>query len=75
MDVPENAKIALGFWVGYMSDFFYGWIPKYIKTFINKEPNFNNNERSNQKVEPNTDSVMGGDNDPLRDSDCPGGVR
>ncbi len=31
-EAPENIKLAAGFWVGYMADFFYSWIPKFIKT-------------------------------------------
>ena len=31
-EAPENIKLAIGFWVGYMADFFYSWIPKFIKT-------------------------------------------
>ena len=31
-EAPENIKLAAGFWVGYMADFFYSWIPNFIKT-------------------------------------------
>lgn len=68
VDVPENAKVAIGFWVGYMSDYFYGWIPKQIKNFINKEPNFSNNERIHQESNPNTVDSMGCDDSPIHDS-------
>lgn len=34
LKLPENLKVALGFWVGYMSDFFYSWIPKYLKGYL-----------------------------------------
>lgn len=40
IEAPENMKLAVGFWVGYMADFFYGWIPKFLKT---KLPNNDKN--------------------------------
>lgn len=30
--LPENLVVAMGFWVGYMADFFYSWIPNFIKS-------------------------------------------
>jgi hypothetical protein len=32
-------RIGIAFWCGYMSDYFYGWIPEYIKSKLpnNKE--------------------------------------
>jgi hypothetical protein len=43
-------------------------IPKQIKNFINKEPNFSNNERIHQESNPNTVDSMGCDDSPIHDS-------
>jgi len=34
---PNNLVAAIGFWVGYMSDYFYSWVPKYIKSKLPKD--------------------------------------
>lgn len=38
-NIPQNLLLSVGFWIGYMSDYFYSWIPKYIKTKINRNDN------------------------------------
>jgi hypothetical protein len=52
IEAPENIKLATGFWVGYMADFFYSWIPKLIKS---KLPN-NDNENTQNNSDISDDS-------------------
>lgn len=32
-------RISISFWCGYMSDYFYSWIPEYIKSKLPKNDN------------------------------------
>lgn len=45
-DIPEGVKLTIIFWCGYSSDYFYEWVPKLIKEYIQKR--FNNNKNTNQ---------------------------
>lgn len=56
IEAPENMKLAVGFWVGYMADFFYSWIPKLIKS---KLPN---NDKEVQDIDDDSSNDSSNDN-------------
>jgi hypothetical protein len=48
VEAGENIKLALGFWVGYMADFFYSWVPNYIKSKLPNGVNIDEVETDNK---------------------------
>lgn len=57
IEAPENIKLATGFWVGYMADFFYSWIPNLIKSKLpnNEDSQINSDISDNSGISDTSD--------------------
>lgn len=58
-EAPENIKLAAGFWVGYMADFFYSWIPNFIKTKLPIYEGRKNEKDSGDNLDDDVSDVSG----------------
>ena len=58
-EAPENIKLAAGFWIGYMADFFYSWIPNFIKTKLPNYEGRKNEKDSGDDIDDDVSDVSG----------------